>query len=294
MDFSLKERNIAFIGAGKVGFALAVLLYQKGYKISGIASKTLEHAKLLAEKVKSNISTDNPVEAVRDASIIFLTVPESEISRTCDIIGIGGGIHRESIVIHTSGCLSSKILVSAKIYGARILSFHPLATFADAIIALQNVPGSYFILEGDAEALEVGREIASSLDGFSVVIGESMKSLYHAGASLICNYLITLMDLGRKIFEKAGVSQGDSVSMMLPLLRGALQNIEQLGVSNALTGPIVRGEKMIVESHLKALREYFPDAIEPYRILGKLTAKIVQEKSDILKKEDIVKILEIL
>jgi len=100
------------------------------------------------------------------------------------------------------------------------------------------------------------------------------------------------MELVRRIFEKAGIPTGDAVLMMLPLLRGALQNIEQLGISNALSGPIVRGEKNIVESHLKVLKEHLPEAVEAYRVLGKLSVKIIEESVDKLKKEDIKRLLE--
>ena len=50
--------KIAFIGAGKVGSAMAILLSLKGYKISYIMSRNVDSAEKLAQRVKSTAATD--------------------------------------------------------------------------------------------------------------------------------------------------------------------------------------------------------------------------------------------
>jgi predicted short-subunit dehydrogenase-like oxidoreductase (DUF2520 family) len=43
------------------------------------------------------------------------------------------------------------------------------------------------------------------------------------------------------------------VQALIPLVRGTLDNLEQLGVRGALTGPIVRGDLDTVRLHLARL-----------------------------------------
>ena len=49
---------------------------------------------------------------------------------------------------------------------------------------------------------------------------------------------------------------------------GALQNIEEFGVPNALTGPIVRGDEKVIGRHIEALRQLRPGILKAYKVLG--------------------------
>ena len=55
---------------------------------------------------------------------------------------------------------------------------------------------------------------------------------------------------------------------MLPLLKGTLNNIENLGVPNALTGPIARGDIGTVQIHLNTLQNTAPAILPAYCELG--------------------------
>ncbi len=47
--------------------------------------------------------------------------------------------------------------------------------------------------------------------------------------------------------------EGEAIPAVLPLVRGTLENLEQLGVAAALTGPIARGDVDTVRLHLARL-----------------------------------------
>jgi predicted short-subunit dehydrogenase-like oxidoreductase (DUF2520 family) len=141
--------------------------------------------------------------------------------------------------------------------------------------------GIYFVLQGDGEAVEVGKDLAHALDGFPVVIGEKGKALYHAGASLLSNGLVALVREGTRMFAEAGIKSEEAVSMTLPLLRGTIFNMEQGGVLEALTGPIERGDTETVKVHLKALADEYPDGLCFYRLLGMAILKAAEEKGNV-------------
>ena len=67
----------------------------------------------------------------------------------------------------------------------------------------------------------------------------------------------------------------------MPLLRGTLNNIENAGIPQALTGPIARGDVETVKKHLAALQKEAPDALSTYCELGLQTIPIAQAKGKI-------------
>jgi len=51
-------------------------------------------------------------------------------------------------------------------------------------------------------------------------------------------------------------------------LEGTLNNIENAGIPQALTGPIARGDTETVKKHIAALQKEAPDALSVYCELG--------------------------
>jgi hypothetical protein len=78
------------------------------------------------------------------------------------------------------------------------------------------------------------------------------RPLYHAAAVLASNYLVALPPLRRGCWARPASGRRRAAAL-LPLLRGTLDNIEQLGVPAALTGPIARGDSRHVRLHLARL-----------------------------------------
>jgi predicted short-subunit dehydrogenase-like oxidoreductase (DUF2520 family) len=93
------------------------------------------------------------------------------------------------------------------------------------------------------------------------------------------------------IMEDLGETQEDAFDAFLPLMVGALQNVETLGVGEALTGPIARGDVATIERHLDALQLMRPEIREIYKCLGAeavdisvRSGKISKDRAQKLKK----------
>ncbi len=260
--------KVAIVGCGIVGPALGKLLSQQGYAIVGVASRRLSSAERAARFIGIDSYTDNPSSITRDASIILITTPDSVIRAVCETIAHYGGFSPDSIVCHCSGALSSEILSSAWACGAYVASLHPLQSFASVENAVKVIPESYFSFEGDKEAIPVLRQIVRDLGGKEIEISREGKALYHAAASVASNFLITLVDLAINICGMIGISRTDALSALLPLIRGTVRNIEEVGIPAALTGPIARGDVEIVKSHLATLGARDPRICHLYRVLA--------------------------
>ena len=90
---------------------------------------------------------------------------------------------------------------------------------------------------------------------------EESRILYHAGAAMASNYLVTLHRLASRLFERAGAPP----EALLPLMRRTIDN------GFELTGPIARGDWAIVDAHLAAIHEAAPDIEVVYRALAQVT-----------------------
>ncbi|MGI6492704.1 MAG: DUF2520 domain-containing protein [Peptococcaceae bacterium] len=271
---------IAIVGAGKVGSALALLLAEKGYRVSGIASKSISSALRVAEQI-GVAATDQPETITPEADIVFLTTPDRVIAQVASEIDAKGGFKPGQVVFHTSGAHAAGEVGIARRSGALAASLHPLQSFADVQMAMKNLPGSYFALEGDPGAMPLAEAIVRDLDGRSFMIEARDKALYHAAACIASNYLVALMHLATGLYSRFGLSREEAFKALSPLVRGTVHNIEQVGPTAALTGPIARGDGTTVEGHLAALKDVGELPLELYRKLGLYTVGLALDRGSI-------------
>jgi len=273
----IPEIEVGFIGAGTVGTALAVRLSGKGYPVIAVASRSKSSADKLAAGVPGCNSYETKQAVADVAELVFITTPDDAITQVVAEIEW----HPGQSVVHCSGADSLDSLEPARRAGARVGGFHPLQTFASVAHAIENLPGSTFALETDGELLETLKQMASALGGTWIRLGAGDKVLYHAAAVFACNYLVTLVKLSTDLWRVFGVCTPEATRALMPLLGGTLNNVENVGLPNCLTGPIARGDLGTIKKHLIALEKSAPALLSTYRELGLQTIPIALDKGKI-------------
>jgi predicted short-subunit dehydrogenase-like oxidoreductase (DUF2520 family) len=286
-------KKVSIIGAGVVGSAVGRLLRERGYEIMSVVSRSMKNATTAAAFIGGGEPGTDPVKGASGAGWIFITTPDKAIQGTCEKIAQGGGFGKGSLAVHMSGALSSKILDSARKAGAGALSIHPMQSLASSERAVKNFPGSYFSIEGDAESVPEGKEIVVALGGLLVMIPAEQKVLYHAGSAVASNYLVAVLDFAVMIYEALGMKRDEAVKAIMPLVRGTVNNVERVGVPDALTGPIARGDVETVEGHLEVLKKDLPEMLSLYTALGRHTVKVGLAKGS-LAEDDAARLMKIL
>jgi len=272
---------IGFIGAGKVGTALASLLHARGADVVAVSGRTLRSSLDMALSAGLDPKTArNRSDTLRAASIVFLTVPDDAIGPLCAEIAEEGGWRTGQGVVHCSGALPSDVLQPAREAGALVASFHPLQAFASLQAALEHMPGSTFALEGDPELVAQLDALVEALGGTAIHLTADEKTLYHAAAVIASNYTVTLAALASDLLVREGIAPDPNTALhyLLPLLRGTVDNLDVLGLPAALTGPLARGDAGTVHRHLESLDKTAPDVASLYRHLAHLTLPLAQEK----------------
>ena len=269
--------SVGFIGAGTVGTALAVRLKQKGYDVTAVSSRTRASAERLATMVDKCQIHDSGQGVADAAEMVFITTPDGVIPQIAAQIRW----HPGQSVVHCSGADSLDILAPATRNGASTGGFHPLQTFASITHAIENIPGSTFALEAEEPLLSTIKEMAINLEGWWIQLKPGDKVLYHAAAVFACNYLVTLTKLATDLWRTLGVSTPEATEALLPLLRGTINNLHNVGLPDCLTGPIARGDSGTVRKHLAALKARAPQLLAPYQELGRQTIPIALAKGRI-------------
>jgi predicted short-subunit dehydrogenase-like oxidoreductase (DUF2520 family) len=100
------------------------------------------------------------------------------------------------------------------------------------------------------------------------------RALYHASAVLASNYVVTLLKLASDLWLRFGYDRATALQALLPLLRGAVVNLETLGLPAALTGPVARGDVESVRRHIEALAQAAPELLGVYTTLGNETVPV--------------------
>jgi predicted short-subunit dehydrogenase-like oxidoreductase (DUF2520 family) len=273
--------KIGFIGAGTVGTALAILLSRRGYRVTGVSSRSPSSAENLARQVTGcHALKDNQVVA-DSTNLIFITIPDDTIATVASQVKW----HQGQSVVHCSGADSTASLEPARKAGADVGSFHPLQTFAGVKQAIENIPGTTFGIEAEEPLSGTLMAMATALGGHGIKLKASDKVAYHAAAVMACNYLVTLVKMATDLWQTFAIPPDQAIRALLPLIRGTLHNIETIGIPGCLTGPIARGDTGTIRKHLKDLQAKAPALIPLYKELGLQTIPIALAKGKISKEQ---------
>ncbi|HEV8375349.1 MAG TPA: DUF2520 domain-containing protein, partial [Candidatus Polarisedimenticolia bacterium] len=249
-------RKLGFflVGPGPVGLSLTSALIRAGHRCVGVEGRTSSRS-AYARKLLRVPSPASPREPGRNFDVLILAVPDARIEAVArqwaDRLSWRG-----RFAFHTSGALPSSVLRSLEEAGALVASFHPLTSLPKAAGAMGTFRGVTFGLEGNPRACALASRLVGEMKGHVLKIPRGSKPAYHLSACLASGYLLTLLSMASALLEKrAGVARGRSRRALLRLALASIDNALRLGVADSLTGPLVRGDRITLEGHLRVLRD---------------------------------------
>jgi predicted short-subunit dehydrogenase-like oxidoreductase (DUF2520 family) len=217
--------RIRVIGSGRVGSALAARLGERGLAVGD-----------------------------DDAELVLLCVPDSAIA------GVARDLTPGPWVAHVSGATTLSALESHE----RRFSVHPLQTFTVRRGA-EQLDGAWAAVTAETEtARAVALWLAETLGLRPFELPDGARTLYHAGAAVASNYLVTLQRAAALLFDSAGAPP----EALVPLMARTIENDFEL------TGPISRGDWQTVHAHREAIRAARPELEHLYETLADATVML--------------------
>ncbi len=287
-------KSISLIGAGKVGTTLGKALSEAGYTIRSLSCATLPEAEESRRIIGHGEPSIDNIHTAQNGEILFISVPDDRIASVVQELDSSDIFWQEKTVFHCSGLLPSEVLKPLRTKGASTASFHPIQSFSNKHAASGIFQNTFFGLEGEEQAVTIGRKIVRDLGGRSIQIRPEDKPIFHAAFSITSNFFVVLLDSAVTLLKTSGLSEEKAVQILRPLLDGTLKNIkEENSVRSALTGPVIRGDGQTVKAHLGALKN-FPDVEAIYRQLANRALEIAKEEKTLTarKIKELFRILE--
>ena len=273
---SLDTLRIGFIGAGRLGKALAWSFAGRGLRVVAVASPTRTSAEALVARIAGCVvaTQQGTVDA---CDLVFVTTPDAAIASTVAQANWRPGI----AVVHCSGVTEVAALDKAARDGAMTGGFHPLQTFGDPAAAVRSLPGCTITIEAPEALNSVLVCLARRLECRVNRLPPGMRGRYHAAAGYTSQFINALFSEASKIWQSWGATEEEAVRALLPMARGTLASIESAGIAGGMPGPVSRGDLESVAKHLAALKGLGVDTLGLYRQLCERTVPLAVERGAI-------------
>ncbi|KAA0889286.1 DUF2520 domain-containing protein [Pusillimonas sp. ANT_WB101] len=264
--------KIGFIGAGRLGCALAWCLDQNGAHVHAVASRSVDSANALATGC-SACAVMSPQQVADECDLIFITTSDAAIAPTAQSIRWRPG----SSVVHCSGATEVQVLGKALAEGAEVGGFHPMHTFADPVTAARTLSGCVI-------TIEAGEPLSQRLSRLAMALGctvnhlpAGMRVRYHASCGFASQFVNVLLAEGVRAWQSWGSTEQAALDAFLPMLRGTVASIESSGLAKGMPGPVSRGDTHTVERHVQALGDFDPEMASFYRALCRRSVPLAQK-----------------
>jgi Uncharacterized conserved protein len=233
------KTNVVFIGAGNLATSLAMEMKHCGINIKQVYSRTTESAKLLADVIGCEWSTDIK-EINADADLYIFAVKDTALAELISNMKPNKGMW-----VHTAGSMPISVFEGfAKRYGV----LYPLQTFSKSrSVNFSNVP---FLIEAQrTEDLSLLEELAGQITNDVRHITSEQRKQVHISAVFACNFTNHLYHIAWELLEEKGISP----DIILPLISETAAKVQEMNPAKAQTGPAIRYDENVINKHLDLL-----------------------------------------
>jgi predicted short-subunit dehydrogenase-like oxidoreductase (DUF2520 family) len=269
--------GITIIGPGRLGGALAIALARAGAQVDRVVYRSEANVRSIADAMSGRpplLTPFNGLEAI-GSPVVIISTADPEIGPVAK--SVAPFVRPGSIVLHTSGSLSSRVIAEAFADGA-VGSMHPLVSVSDAVLGADRFRGAYFCIEGDTRAAEAAEIIARKLGGQPFSIPTELKPLYHASAVTASGHVVALFAAAVEMLSACGLDAGTAQKVLMPLLASTVENLRTQTPAEALTGTFARADVAAFDAHMAAIGQGTPGVAELYLELAGRSLDLAEER----------------
>jgi predicted short-subunit dehydrogenase-like oxidoreductase (DUF2520 family) len=260
----------AVFGPGRVGVALARRFAAAGFECLGFVGRDASRIAQAAARCRARSARSLERAEVARATFVVLAVSDPALREVVAGVASTSAARRCSLWFHTSGLHDLAPLAPLADAGCRIGILHPVTPVPAPVDDAGPGPddpmrGRAALLSGDPNARRLLRVLARKAGFVGVEDPGVDRVRYHAACALAANGLTALAGVVARLFAELGLPP-----LHRDLMQSALRMIDRLGETDAMTGPVVRGDAATVGAHLDAFAAGCNDgaALALYRALA--------------------------
>ncbi len=229
--------KVVILGYGNVGRFMTKALSTAGIEVAQIYNRSkIKHRHITTTRKKEEI--------IKDAGLYLICVSDTAIKEVSELLS---DISSKSVVAHTAGSVSSKILMdSHDKYG----SFYPLQTISQGKRKLKtkSVP---ILINGSSSKVERKlKKLAKKCFKKVVSISDEDKVKLHLPAVIVNNFTNHLYARAYDYCEENGLS----FELLIPLINETSSRLDtNVHPKNQQTGPAKRQDKGTIKRHAAQL-----------------------------------------
>ena len=232
-------KRVVIIGSGNVATSLTHGLASR-CEVAQIYSRQYAHARELADAIHCPEATDDLLTLVPDADAYIVAVRDDVIADIIAAVPDNGALW-----VHTSG---SKPIDLFKGHRARYGVLWPMQSFSrEMVVPLDEV--HFFAEASDAATLQDLWALGGCRSSHVTPADSEQRRWLHIASVFSCNFANHLWTLADEVLT----AQGLPFEAMLPLIRTTVEKLDRLAPAQSQTGPAVRHDLQVVDSHLSML-----------------------------------------
>lgn len=272
-------RQIGLIGTGRVARALGLALAPHSAAPILVQGRNPDHAAAALEAIGRAQAVALSTSLSSNCDLILLAVADDALPA---VIADLATMPLSATICHVSGRSGAALLDPLRAQGATTAAVHPAMTFTgDPAAEVARMQGARFAITGaDAPSIAAARKLVALLGGVAVEVAEAHRALYHAALCHAANHLVTLIAGASDALVAAGVVEPGA--LLAPLVRAALDNSLDRGI-DALSGPLLRGDRQTIGNHLTALTSHAPELLPAYRAMALATLDALDRDESALR-----------
>lgn len=254
MNRSIQDIPIAMVGAGNLATHVARALYNRGFRIVQVYSRTTEAAATLAAEVEADYTT-RIADITTQAQLYIVALTDTALTQLLPDL-VQGRTH--GLWVHTAGSIAASIWQGqTERYGV----LYPMQTFSkQSAVDFTTIP---VFIESSTEAdTELLFSIARCLSGQVYRASSEQRKILHLAAVFTCNFTNHLYTLAHQLLSENQLP----FEAMLPLIDETARKIHLLPPAQAQTGPAIRHDYDVINNHLSLL-DIHPQMQTIYRIM---------------------------
>lgn len=282
--------RIAIVGAGARALSLAEELGGSGrfdgVSVYGRQREAPAHTVFAREHARYVFGLE-PFHG--DTVAVFLGVADEGVPEIAFSVAGQGAAPPGCAAFHLSSVLPTEALAPLHTQGYALGAFHPLGASTQPRGGGQGITGGFVAVTGSPSAVAVARRIAEALDARVLEVPAGRRPLVDAVTTMAGAYLDPLLGLSVRLMERAGIAADDATPALVAVARGALDRIEEEGVTGASSSPVLDGDMERLALHLRAL-----DAEDQrlYALFARELLRIEEEALDPETREAIQELLD--